>query len=307
MTVPGSADERFCPVIDISQFHSHNLAAAVREACEKNGCFTIVNHGVPLDLLKDLEALLEELFALPAEVKERAIVYNPDARSANNETFDLERLPDLATMQKLHDRLWPEEGNPNNVMRTFISSMTELHNKMSKIFLATLNLDVKSLFHSDFEKCYSFMGINHYTPKDKQMDEEVMHPHTDIGCFSMLYTNNTPGLQVKSKEGKWLDVIPVPYSFVVMASDLLKVWTNGRFHSTEHRVVYKGWKERISVAYAVLFSDDLQILAPSDLVDDKYPRRYKPFTFQPFKEAYYINYKTKEQKLERFVDVFAGI
>ncbi|GLJ53809.1 hypothetical protein SUGI_1148530 [Cryptomeria japonica] len=108
-------------------------------------------------------------------------------------------------------------------MRTFISSMTELHNKMSKIFLASLNLDVKSLFHSDFEKCYSFMGINHYTPKDKEMDEEVMHPHTDIGCFSMLYTNNTLGLQVKSKEGKWLDVIPVPYSFVVMASDLLKM------------------------------------------------------------------------------------
>ncbi|GLJ53808.1 hypothetical protein SUGI_1148520 [Cryptomeria japonica] len=108
----GSADELFCPVIDISQFHSHNLAAAVREACEKNGWFTIVNHGVLLDLLKDLEALLEELFSLPIEVKERAIVYNPDACSANNETFDLERLPDLATMQKLHDRLWTKEGNP---------------------------------------------------------------------------------------------------------------------------------------------------------------------------------------------------
>ncbi|KAH9307753.1 hypothetical protein KI387_035664, partial [Taxus chinensis] len=106
--------------------------------------------------------------------------------------------------------------------RTYASCMEELMAKISKIFIASLGLDVETFYHSDFEKCRTSFRINHYKSEGKPIDEEILFPHTDLDCFTILYQDNKGGLQIRSKEGQWLNVNPVAHSFVVNLGDCLQ-------------------------------------------------------------------------------------
>src|SRR5215471_7062031 len=64
-------------VIDIAPYRggSHadaaRVAAAVRGACETLGIFGVVGHGVPGQVISDIEAVSQAFFALPPEEKLR--------------------------------------------------------------------------------------------------------------------------------------------------------------------------------------------------------------------------------------------
>jgi len=45
------------------------------------------------------------------------------------------------------------------------------------------------------------------------------------------------GLQVRTRDGRWIDVPTSPTTFVVNIGDLLMRWTNDRWLSNLHRVV----------------------------------------------------------------------
>ena len=44
-------------------------------------------------------------------------------------------------------------------------------------------------------------------------------------------------LQVKNAEGQWVTAYPVPGAFVCNIGDMLKVWSNGLYQPTMHRVI----------------------------------------------------------------------
>ncbi|KAH9326553.1 hypothetical protein KI387_006731, partial [Taxus chinensis] len=194
-------------------------------------------------------------------------------------------------------------------IRKYIAYVADLATKISKMLIASLGLDVDAFYHSDFENWKSHMRINNYYSSDGRMsmEEEFPSAHTDIGLFTILYQGNEGGLQVRSKEGKWLNVKPLPHSFVINVADCFKAWSNGRYHSAEHRVVYKGWENRISLPYFVQFPPDKQILAPEELVDDDHPRRYRPFTFSHFKTEFYKDLNPKVKQPAVFIDTYAAI
>ncbi|KAH9319378.1 hypothetical protein KI387_021147, partial [Taxus chinensis] len=192
---------------------------------------------------------------------------------------------------------------------TYTLAMADLQRKMSKIILASLGLDVKTFYHSDFEECTAYMRINHYWSDGKSTDEEAaLFAHTDITCFTILYQDDEGGLQIRSDEGKWFNVKPVSNSFIVNVGDSLKAWSNGRYRSAEHRVVYKGWRDRISVPWFAHFPYDKEIWAPAELVDDEiHPRRYRPFTFSQFRRDFLLNLLSKQKNPVTFVESYAGI
>ncbi|KAH9293288.1 hypothetical protein KI387_041512, partial [Taxus chinensis] len=124
--------------------------------------------------------------------------------------------------------------------------MADLQRKISMIIIASLKLDVETFYHSDFEETTSYMRIHHHYSEGKfAAGEEALFPHTDPNCFTIVYQDNGGGFQFESKEGNWVDV--KPNSLVINIADSLKAWSNGRYHNTKHRVVYKDWTNRISV------------------------------------------------------------
>ena len=57
------------PVIDLS---SAGASAAIVKACEEFGFFKVVNHGVPLEFMAELESQAQSFFSLPQHDKDRA-------------------------------------------------------------------------------------------------------------------------------------------------------------------------------------------------------------------------------------------
>ncbi|GLJ41180.1 hypothetical protein SUGI_0852570 [Cryptomeria japonica] len=313
------------PLIDISKFefnlgkgeefndlHNNPMLTIVRDACKEWGFFSIVNHGVSIDLLQQVESLARDLCSMPAKVKEKAATSNPAESYVIREwieSFCFMDMPHSNSLEEMCDKIWPDEVNSKfrETFRTYAFCMADLARKITIIILSSLGLDVKTFYHCDFKECTANMRINHYFSRGKSMEDEILTSHTDIGCFTILNQDNEGGLQVRSKRGKWLNIKPRPYSFVVNVADTLKAWTNGRYRSAEHRVVYKGWRDRISVPYFVYFPDVKQVYAPAELVDNDHPRHYKPFTVSELKQCFSKNFNSKEEKPSELLDVYADI
>jgi isopenicillin N synthase-like dioxygenase len=86
-------------------------------------------------------------------------------------------------------------------------------------------------------------------PPMAENDQFGVAPHTDYGCITLLYQDNSGGLQVRElSSNSWIDATPIEGSLVVNVGDLLARWSNDRFRSTLHRVINKSGHERYSIA-----------------------------------------------------------
>lgn len=62
-------------------------------------------------------------------------------------------------------------------------------------------------------------------------------PHTDFGTLTLLFNDAVGSLQVRNKQGEWMDAPPIPGHAIVNVANLLARWFNNWLKSTEHRVV----------------------------------------------------------------------
>jgi len=96
-------------------------------------------------------------------------------------------------------------------------------------------------------------SIIYYPPQPPEMgaDQFGVSPHTDWGCLTLLYQDQSGGLEVRGRDGAWVAAVPIAGTYVVNVGDLLARWTNNRFRSTPHRVVNRSGKARYSCAVFV--------------------------------------------------------
>eukprot|EP00892_Ulva_mutabilis_P006008 jgi/Ulvmu1/377/UM001_0384.1 len=75
--------------------------------------------------------------------------------------------------------------------------------------------------------------------------------HTDYGMLTLVNQDtDIAALQVKNSDGEWLMAAPVPGTFVCNVGDMMRVWTNGRYTPTLHRVVNADrTRSRISIPF----------------------------------------------------------
>jgi isopenicillin N synthase-like dioxygenase len=106
-------------------------------------------------------------------------------------------------------------------------------------------------------------------------DQFGVSSHTDYGCLTLLYQDDTGGLQVQGSAGAWLTAHPIHGSFVVNVGDLLARWSNDRFRSTPHRVVNRSGRARYSTG---LFVDPNRDTLITPVVRPGEAARYEPVT-----------------------------
>ncbi len=85
----------------------------------------------------------------------------------------------------------------------------------------------------------SLLRLLHYPPLsgDETPDAIRASAHEDINLITILPAANEPGLQVKARDGSWLDV-PCDFgNLIVNIGDMLQEASGGYFPSTTHRVV----------------------------------------------------------------------
>jgi isopenicillin N synthase-like dioxygenase len=109
-----------------------------------------------------------------------------------------------------------------------------------------------AFFSGDAQKGQSML-MNHYPPCRHPEKVLGIATHTDAqGLTVLLHIDDTPGLQFRRDDGRWLPVRPLSGALLVNVADILEVLTNGAYISVEHRVVPDAEKARTTV---VLFQD----------------------------------------------------
>ncbi|GLJ08106.1 hypothetical protein SUGI_0081430 [Cryptomeria japonica] len=287
------------PVIDLSLFPSQNVDQnlqsqefnELRKACQELGFFRVINHGINPTLIQAVESRIRDIFAMPSEIKNRAVFpifntgYGPSVvddvtkdSTPENMIFPWDHLlPN--SVEKISAKLWPQ-GNPAfcEELNAYKTQVRELSHRILKLLVWSLGVDISSQSASQlFEKSHGNLRMNYY---DKSTEKEMISKaHTDVSCLTVLYQDDVGGLQIRTKQGKWMDSKPMPGSFVINIGDILQMWSNGTYRSAEHRVVYgKSNKNRLSMAYFHDFLDEFEIRCPEEMIDQERPQLYKVVT-----------------------------
>lgn len=75
--------------------------------------------------------------------------------------------------------------------------------------------------------------------------------HTDYGLLTLVnQEEHISALQVKNASGDWITASPIPGTFVCNIGDMMRVWTNGLYTPTLHRVINPDPSQsRVSIPY----------------------------------------------------------
>ena len=161
----------------------------------------------------------------------------------------------------------------------------DLSKKITAVLLNCLGDDFDTKYYeSEFSNCHGYLRVNNYSPPEATHLQgiEGLGMHTDMSCITILFQDEIGGLQVRSKGGEWMDIMPTGGTLVVNIGDLLQAWSNGRFRSSEHRVILKQRVSRFSLAFFRCFEDEKVITAPEDVVGEGNQRIYGPFVCRDY-------------------------
>jgi len=263
------------PVVDAGPLVRDDKAAMaatveqIARACEDVGFMYIRNHDVPRPALEHIVAEAKRFFSLPAQEKKSVAVENsPQFRGylpleyTGNEGEKGKNLQE--GFMVMHERpldSFPMHG-PNQwpaalpslrtAMWDYFTAMEKLASPLLRGFALALGLD-RGFFDESHQNPMSVLKLNHYPPQEVMDETEIIGVggHCDGGSFTILWQDSLGGLEVRNKSGDWVGVPPIDGTFVINIANLLQFWTNGRFSSTEHRVINRYGKDRYSIAFFV--------------------------------------------------------
>jgi len=137
--------------------------------------------------------------------------------------------------------LWPAApGNLRSRMLTYWKSMETLMRIIAEALAISLSLpgdtfdDVLDQTHTSQLRLLHYPAVTG-CPETGQLRAGA---HTDVGMMTILRNDPVPGgLQIKMRDGDWIDAPAVDDSFILNIGDLLMRWSNDRLVSTAHRVV----------------------------------------------------------------------
>jgi isopenicillin N synthase-like dioxygenase len=308
------------PVIDISPFlhgtreHRGRVAEQVAEACTDTGFLVISGHGVDPSLVADMFDKTRRFFELPLVAKES--VKRPDPShirgysGIESESFgllegeaappDLREIYDVgptgvpagdpyysaeAAGAHFAPNLWPSSPDGFEVTyRAYYAAMEALTLEIFQILSTALNLPDR-FFDDKVDRHISILRGNYYPrqltpPRAKQIRGGG---HTDYTAFTILWQEDVPagGLQIRTRDGEWIDVPALPGTFVVNIGDSMMRWTNDTWISTMHRVVNPPPEiarehSRISFAYFVQPNYDAAIECIDSCTTPLRPAKYPP-------------------------------
>ncbi|CAL9163930.1 unnamed protein product [Musa hybrid cultivar] len=305
------------PVLDISQPVLTTSLSSLYQACKGWGFFYITNHGINKDLYDHLRALAHQAFNLPLDAKLKigpltAVgTYTPHfIASPFFESLRVSGPNYLASAKGSSDAIF-EQPNVEfcHILQQYGEAMVDLSRRILAILLICLGDGIETKYYdSEFSACHGYLRINNYSrPEESSMDEvEGLGMHTDMSCITILYPDEMGGLQVRSKEGKWVDIMPVKGALVVNIGDLLQAWSNGRLRSSEHRVVLKQTANRFSLAFFWCFEDEKVVAAPEEVVGDGGKRIYRPFVCRDYIKFRENSERGRFDKVGYTVDDFAA-
>ncbi|KAF9693959.1 hypothetical protein EKO04_007884 [Ascochyta lentis] len=291
-----------------------SIAEQVRKAAENTGFFYIYNHGIQDSLIQDALAQAKAFFEQRLEDKAKllpehtgpGVGYRGVSSTQINRTESRDRKETFAIQYdtrydpthnsssdtitadeetvKNHDLIWKHTQRLQGFQATTVSFWQErlqLAQKLVRIFALALNLP-----EDYFDAITTHPGADalyiHYPPSPPRSPDDTIDvgigSHTDIQLFTLLWQDNSGGLQVLSSTEEWLDARPIEGTLVVNVGDFLQRLSNDRFRSTVHRVYNTTEQSRYSMPFFFGFNANAVCEVVPTCVDDERPAKYAPIS-----------------------------
>lgn len=306
------------PVLDLSQPVNLPFLSSLSQACQEWGFFYVTNHGISRNLFSKVCTLSKHIFSLPTDSKLKVgpssclKTYTPHFIASPYFESLIVSGPDFfASAKRSADELFSQQNSEfSEILQEYGNKMIDLSKRIIEVLVMTLGDGCDRKFcESEFSNCHGYFRVVNYSPPKDVEEREVegLGMHTDMSCITIVYQDEIGGLQMRSKEGEWLDIPPCEDLLVVNIGDLMQAWSNGRLRSSEHRVVLKRLVNRLSLAFFWCFEDEKVILAPDEVVEEGNPRIYKSFVCLDYLKFRESNEEGKFEKIGYTVKDFAGL
>src|SRR5437868_14285996 len=268
---------------------------------EEYGFAIIADHGIPDTLIHRAEDKAKAFFALPEEVKRKYLIpggggargYTPfGIETAKGQTaHDLKEFWHVGRelpaghpfRNHMGENIWPAE------IASFKDTFLELYETFDRTGLKILKAIARFLkidedyFIDTVRDGNSVMRLLHYPPIEGEPGSNVRAgAHEDINTITLLLGAEEAGLELLTRDGRWIPVSPKPGELVVNIGDMLQRLTNGVLRSTTHRVVNpppeRRGKSRYSMPFFLHFRSDFLIEALPGTVPAGEQPKWPPIT-----------------------------
>ncbi|MCW3798770.1 isopenicillin N synthase family oxygenase [Sphingomonas sp. BN140010] len=259
------------------------FAQELGHSFEEYGFAVIADHGIPQELIDRAEEQAKAFFALPEEIKKKYALGQGGARgytpfgietAKGHKAHDLKEFwhvgRELAAghqfREVMDDNVWPAE------VPGFKATFLELYDTFDRTGLKVLSAIARYLgmdedyFRDTVRDGNSVLRLLHYPPQTEPTGEHIRAgAHEDINTITLLLGAEEAGLELLTKDGRWIPVSPKPGQLVINIGDMLQRLTNGKLRSTSHRVVNpspdRASNARYSMPFFLHFRPDFTIEA----------------------------------------------
>ncbi|MDE2278625.1 MAG: isopenicillin N synthase family oxygenase [Xanthomonadaceae bacterium] len=287
------------PTLDIRRYDTEREAfvAELGAAYREFGFCCISGHGIPRALVDGAYDAFQRFFALPTETKMKYHVpgsggargYTPfkvetakDSQYADLKEFwhvGREIPRDSRFADLMAPNLWPAEVPE---FHEYGYGLFEALDQLGTRVLRALALHIglpENYFGDKTDQGNSILRPIHYPPiTDDNVPNVRAGAHEDINFITLLVGASAEGLEVLTREGKWLPITTEGDAIVVNIGDMLQHLSNHVYPSTTHRVVNpqnaNARKPRYSVPYFLHPNPDVVLDPLPQCVTPDNPKRY---------------------------------
>ena len=291
------------------------FAQKLGKSFEEYGFAIIADHGIPDELIHRAEDKAKAFFALPDDVKRKYLIpggggargYTPFGieTAKGNKAHDLKEfwhvgrdLPEGHRFRDhMPDNLWPSEvAGFKDTFQQLFATFDTAGLMVLKAIARYLRID-ENYFEDAVDQGNSVLRALHYPPQNEPTGQHIRAgAHEDINAITLLLGAEEAGLELQTRDGRWIPVSPKPGEVVINIGDMLQRLTNGRLRSTPHRVVNptpdRASKARYSMPFFLHFRSDFLIEALPETVPAGEQPKWPPITAND-----YLQERLREIKL----------
>lgn len=277
----------------------------IGKAYEEIGFVALKNHFLSDQLVEELYKEVKAFFDLPLEVKEkyeieglagqRGYISFGKEHAKGKKEGDLKEFFHFG-QEPTADANLTEEYPPNvhvEELKDFNHIGMEAYRMLEKTGIYVLR--ALALYIGIDEHYFDHWASNgnsilrpiHYPPITEEPKGAVRAgAHGDINLITLLMGASTGGLQVRRKDGEWIDAIPQEDELVINVGDMLERHTNNKLRSTIHRVVNPPKEQWSTPRYSIPFfmhpRSEMPLNCLEECVDAEHPKAYPDITAGEF-------------------------
>ena len=286
------------PVLSMTGFDGRKgrFTDHIGQGWREFGFVAVCDHGIDDQIINEAYRAFRAFFSLPVESKQKLRL--PGKGGARGYTgFGVEQakdhaVPDLKEFwhvgrEMLADNphedillpnLWPEVDGFRHAALTLYDALDALGSRLLGAIALDLGLPA-DWFEDKVNQGNSILRAIHYPPIENVPEGAVRAArHEDINLITLLIGSREQGLEILTRDGRWIPVTTLPGSIVVNVGDMLQRLTNHVYPSTTHRVVNPPGEAAQTSRYSIPFflhpNPDFVIETLPQCVSDERPNRY---------------------------------